>query len=385
MEIVLISPVSPFEPRDGHRLAVLSDVYALLDNKLDLGVIAFTYPNESDSMKELCPTVRLAAGSGGFGARFARSLWKNLPPSAERLYSNDAREAICKAMKHWTPRIVIIDDASVAGYVTDIRQVLPNARIVLRTHNVMHDVRTEQTKRAEGPSKRAIAFDCKRYIDFERRALLSSDRHWAITPADASRLHELYGRSGECLTVSIPFERYGSLLSDQGQRNGFAHVGSLDFRRRADLCNFLDLDWPQILKADDGASLTLAGDLKGTPIPARNVSYAGRVKSDADIYGRARFALNFQSSPGGVKLKTLTSLAAGRTLLSTREGVEGVDISHGREFFEMEKFLSSPDLQSMLRDVRATQSIADAGRSYVSQRHSRKSVAKQMLNLIEGV
>ena len=385
MDIALISPVSPFDPRDGHRLAVLSDVYAFLDNKFDLGVIAFRYPGESDSMHELCPTIRLTAGSGGFGVRFARSLWKNLPPSAERLYSSESRQAISQALMKWAPRIVIIDDTSVAGYIPDIKNALPNVQIVLRTHNVMHDVRTEQTKRAKGPSKRAIAFDCERYIEFERRALTSSDHHWAITPADEQRLNHLYGRGGKCLTVSIPFERYESLSSDQGQRNGFAHVGSLDFRRRADLTNFLDRSWPQILKADAAAFLTLAGDLKGTPIQARNVSYAGRVKSDADIYGRARFALNFQSSPGGVKLKTLTSLAAGRTLLSTSEGVEGVDIKHGREFFEMEQFLSMTDLQSVLNDVRATQSIADAGRNYVAQRHSRKSVAKQMLNLIEGV
>jgi hypothetical protein len=385
MEIVLISPVSPFDPRDGHRLAVLSDVHALLDNRLDLGLVAFTYEGESDTMPNLCPTVKIAARKGGFASRFSRSLLKNLPPTAERLYSGHARATLRSALRQWRPRIVIIDDTSVSGYISDVRQVLPAAKVVLRSHNVMHDVRTEQWNRASGPSRAAIAFDRNKYIEMERAAIQSSDRHWAITPADAWRMHELYSRPGQCLTVSVPFERYQSLPSDQGRSNAFAHVGSLDFRRRDDLSHFLDHSWPRILEADKNASLTLAGDLKGDPIPARNVSYAGRVANDADIYGRARFALNFQSSPGGVKLKTLTSLAAGRTLLSTREGVQGIDINCGSEFFDMERFLQRSDLQSILSDVRATQSVADAGRQYVAKRHSRQAVARQLLNLIEGI
>lgn len=385
MEIVLISPVSPFDPRDGHRLAVLSDVHALIDNKMDLGIIAFTYQGECDSIPDLCPTVRVAAGSGGFASRFVRGLFKGLPPSAERLYNSAARETICRTLRKWCPSLVIIDDASVAGYIPDVRAIVPNAKIVLRSHNVMHDVRMEQLNRAKGACRPAIAFDSRRYLELERAALLSSDDHWAITDADAKRMTELYSRPGRCLTVSIPFERYQSMLSQQGQTNGFVHVGSLDFRRRADLSNFLHMSWPRILKADRAASLTLAGALTGDPIPGQNVTYAGRVASDADMYSRSRFALNFQSSPGGVKLKTLTSMAAGRTLLSTKEGVAGINIDSGREFLDIDHFLGRDDLPSILNDFQATRSIADAGRQYVGKHHSRPAVAKRILNLIEAV
>jgi hypothetical protein len=385
MEIVLISPVSPFDPSNGHKIAVLSDVHALLDNGADLGVIAFTYEGEADSIPDLCPTVRVAAGSGGFASRFFRGLFKGLPPSAERLYSSEAREAVCGSIRKWSPRIVIIDDTSVSGYIPDIRAIVPNATIVLRTHNVMHDIRMEQLSRAKGPSRPAIAYDCARYVEFERTAVLSSDRHWAITEADSKRIEELYQRPGQCLTVSVPFDRYHALHSDQGQRNGFVHVGSLDFRRRTDLCQFLDSSWPRIIAADPSAVLTLAGELKGKPIRAQNVNYAGRVESDVEVYGRARFALNFQSSPGGVKIKTLTSLAAGRTLLSTREGVEGIAIKSGREFFDIDHFLGRDDLRWLLSDVRSTQSVAEAGRHYVGVHHSRSVVAGQILNLMDRV
>jgi hypothetical protein len=180
-------------------------------------------------------------------------------------------------------------------------------------------------------------------------------------------------------------DRYQALRLDEGQKNGFVHVGTMDFRRRSDLCAFLTQDWPRVLGADEGAALTLAGELKGQNIPARNVTYTGRVKNDTDVYSRGRFSLNFQSSPGGVKLKSLTSLAAGRTLVSTREGVEGIDITSGRQYLELEGFLSNPHLSELLQDMRATQPIADAGRQYVSERHSRGFIAKRFLSLLEGI
>jgi hypothetical protein len=42
--------------------------------------------------------------------------------------------------------------------------------------------------------------------------------------------------------------------------------------------------------------------------------------------------------------------------------VQGIDINCGSEFFDMERFLKRSDLQSILSDVSATQSVADAGR-----------------------
>jgi hypothetical protein len=365
---------------------VLSDVYAILDNGLNLGVISFAYGDEEETVSTACRAhKRIAAGGGGFASRLVRGVVKGLPPSAERLYSDEARRELCVALSEWKPKVIIIDDASVSGYVPLIREIVPQAKVVLRSHNVMHDVRTEQWQRAKGLSRAAVKFDGDRYIEFERRAVENCDAHWTITEADAARMKQLYQRPACCLSVSIPMERYQALKIQEGCRNGFVHVGTLDFRRRSDLGNFLSQDWPRVLGADGEAALTLAGELKGQNITARNVTYTGRVKYDTDVYGRGRFALNFQSSPGGVKLKSLTSLAAGRTLVSTSEGVEGIGITAGKQFLEMESFLSNPKLSEILRDVRVTQPIADAGRQYVTDQHSRTCLARRLRDLLGSV
>jgi len=239
-------------------------------------------------------------------------------------------------------------------------------------------------QKTHGLTRPAIQYDCRRYLALERDAAAQCDAHWAITAADAERMKQLYGRPASCLTVSIPLEKYEALRPEHGLSNGFVHVGTLDFRRRSELETFLAGSWPRVLDADPQATLTLAGSLWGRRIEARNVSYCGRVASDHDVYRLGRFALNFQSSTGGIKLKTLTSLAAGRTLLSTARGVEGLPLESGKHYWEIGEFLGSQGLKSMLQEADATQPIADAGRQYVARNHSRETVARQFGALLSA-
>jgi hypothetical protein len=385
MDVLLLAPVSPFDPRDGHRLAVLSDVLAIVDNGLRLGVIAFSHDDETTSTEPVCEHKFIPVRSGGFASRLLRGLFRDVPPSAERLYSDRAQREVRQALLDWKPPVVIIDDSLVAGYVPLIRDVLPRTKVVLRSHNVMHDVRLEQARRTKGLTKPLIRFDCEKYLAFERQAVKASDAHWAITPADAERMTALYAKPTACLTVSLPLEKYESLVPEQGQSNAFVHVGTLDFRRRLDLSQFLNVSWPKVLQADPSATLMLAGTLHGSAIAASNVSYSGRVTSDTEVYRLGRFAVNFQSSTGGLKLKTLTSLAANRILVSTPAGVEGLPIQSGQHYWDIDSFVASPQLRELLRDCRASQSIADAGRQYVLANHSRASTARQFRKLLDDI
>ena len=119
------------------------------------------------------------------------------------------------------------------------------------------------------------------------------------------------------------------------------------------------------------------------PLEAPGVTFSGPVDDDADIYRRGRLALNFQQSTGGIKLKTLTSLAAGRTLISTVRGIEGVPITSGQHFWDMGTFLSNR-LRDILADTAGLQRIAQAGRAWwrsitpgTSLRHSSAVFCRQ--------
>lgn len=389
MDVLLLSPVNPFEPRDGHRMAVASDVRAILDNDLTLGVIGFLYPGQQPCpiphAPWICDARLYPVRTGGFPLRFARGLFAGVPPSSERLYSREAWQGVEAALRLWKPRYVIVDDVSMAGYLSLIRSLAPQAKIILRTHNVMQDVRREHLKHTRGMLRIPVGHDYRSYTRFETMAVAECDAVWAISDTDASRITALYGRPAHCLSISIGEERYLPLRLDEGMDHYFVHVGTLDFRRKSDLESFLKTSWPRIRQRAPGAALTLAGQLHGKAVEAPGTTYSGPVADDAAMYRQGRYALNFQTTTGGIKLKTLTSLAAGRTLVSTRSGVEGLGLVAGKHYWEMDTFLSPDRLDCIMSDRDGARKMGQAGRDWVLDHHSRATIAGQLKLLLGRV
>ncbi len=386
MDVLLLAPVSPFEIRDGHTMAVASDLRAVLDNGLTVGVISFLYGNQQRPAPignpQRCDARFFQARAGSFPRRFMRGLFAPVPPSSERLYSAESIAGVRTALKAWRPGYVIVDDVSMAGYIPLVREIVPSARVILRTHNVMQDVRWEHFAQTKGPLKLAVGLDSSRYGAFEAQAMDSCDAHWAISPADAVRMTKLYGRPSDSLSVSVGCERYAPVGIDEGAQHFFVHIGSLDFRRRNDLAFFLRNSWPKIRAAVPQAAADFAGLLVGRKIHAPGVTYSGPVKDDVGAYRKGRFALNFQNTTGGIKLKTLTSLAAGRTLVSTTRGVEGLKLVAGEHYWDMESFLSLHRLADLIDDVESNRRIGKAGREWVLQNHSHAAIAGQFGRLL---
>ncbi len=386
MDVLLLAPVNPFDARDGHRMAVASDVCAILDNHLSVGVITFLYNHQQPPARmedpKRCDARFFRVREGSFPVRFMRGLFARVPPSSERLYSAESTAGVRWALKEWKPKFVIVDDVSMAGYVPLVRELSPGAKVILRTHNVMQDVRREHLDRTKGLLRLPVAYDYHRYVRFEAAAMESCDAHWAISEEDAARITQLYGRQSACLSVSIEHERYTPLAIGEGARNFFVHIGTLDFRRRADLELFLRDSWPKIRAAAPQAAVDFVGELVGRQIDAPGAIYSGPVKDDADAYRKGRFALNFQNTTGGIKLKTLTSLAAGRTLVSTPRGVEGLRLVAGEHYWDMTSFLSQNHLAELIEDAESTRRMGQAGREWVVENHSRAAIASQFTRLL---
>jgi hypothetical protein len=386
MDVLLLAPVSPFAVRDGHTMAVASDMRAILDNGLTVGIISFLYGNQLRALTtedpERCKALFFPVRAGAFPLRFMRGLLAEVPPSSERLYSPESIAGVRTALKEWKPSYVIVDDVSMAGYIPLVREVVPTARVIVRTHNVMQDVRLEHLSHIKGLVKLPVAIDAYRYLRFEAHAMQNCDAHWAISNKDAVRMTELYGRPSACLSVSVGHDRYAAVGIEEGAGNLFVHIGSLDFRRRNDLEWFLRNGWPKIRTAVPKAIAHFAGLTVGGQIEAPGITYSGPIRDDVAAYRKGRFALNFQNTTGGVKLKTLTSLAAGRTLVSTSGGVEGLQLVAGEHYWDMGSFLSTHHLADLIQDAESNQRVGEAGREWVLQNHSRAAIAAQFGRLL---
>lgn len=385
MDVLLLAAVNPFDARDGHRMAAASDLFAILDNHLTVGVVGFLYNDQQPPTRmedpKRCDAKFFRVRNGSFPLRFVRGLFADVPPSSERLYSRESIAGVRDALKSWKPKFVIVNDVSMSGYIPLVRELAPDAKVILRTMNVMQDVRREHLDRTKGLLQLPVRYDYRSYIKFEATAMESCDAHWAISEEDAARMTLLYGCPSGCLSVSIPQERYRGIDIGEGDNHCFVHVGTLDFRRRTDLDLFLKVSWPKIRAVSPQAAVNFVGQLTGRAIDAPGAVYTGPVADDADAYRKGRFALNFQNTTGGIKLKTLTSLAAGRTLVSTRRGVEGLRLIEGEHYWDMTSFVSANHLAQVIEDAERSRRMGQAGREWVVANHSRAAIASQFRGL----
>lgn len=379
LDVVMISAASPFMPFDGQRLAVLSDVRACLRVGLSLGVLAFTYEREPVSgVEPLCAFEAIPARRGDFATRLVRGFVSGFPPSAERLYSQYAFARIRSRLQAWRPSTVILNDVSVAGYIPLIREMVPRAKIIVRSHNVMYDVRKAQLEKTNLWLRPLVSLDTDRYIEMERTSIVDADDYWAISQRDAFRFQQLYKRSAKVLSVSVDSTGYLPGGTAAVSDSNFVHVGSIDYRRRADFLNFLKVQWPRILTASPESKLIFAGKVRGKCVNATNVQYLGFIKDDRDAYRAGRFALNFQTTTGGIKIKTLTALAARRVLLTGPAGVEGFGLEQGRHYLDLGLLGDDRSAKQLFRDFDQCRSIADSGHEYVLSHHSIRAMANQL-------
>jgi hypothetical protein len=226
--------------------------------------------------------------------------------------------------------------------------------------------------------------ELQRWTALEQLAVHSCEFIWAITQCDADAYQKAFGLANVAYwPVAIDLNRYVGLPIPVGDPDTMVHLGTLDSRKAPGLAQFLSRRWPELRTSNPRARLIVAGRVS-MPIVlgAEECHYIGPVQSDVDVYREGRWSLNTQLVSAGVKLKSLTSMAAGRILLSTTVGVEGLDIIHGVHYLNYEILAAHGTLASIWDKTCPTASIAAAGREWVQKHHSLDVVSEKTAALI---
>lgn len=247
----------------------------------------------------------------------------------------------------------------------------PAAKTLLRSHNVLSKAFLGLRDSAS-PLMRALwNIEIVKMRNWERRTLLGMDGVWAISSADVDAYRRLL--SFDChgvMGVEIDTERYRDL--PPGDAETVVYIGSTDLRKKAGLQVFIENVWPQVKVQMPKARLILAGT--GTEVFSDSilgVEGLGRVDDDRRILGKGQISVNPQESGTGIKLKSIIAMAAGRALVSTDIGLEGIEGTHGKHYIcvpSVNSMLSS--LVTLMRDIHSAVAIGGEARRLISQRYS---------------
>jgi hypothetical protein len=388
--VLYLCPELPFAENGGGKLGMMSDLRMLEANGCDVSVFAMSHPGDPDvsSFPMDRKAVACPVRAGSRGMRFIRGITSGLPHNIERLYPREGFTIVERLVKETSPDLVFIHDFMMAGYVPFLRKLLPSTKFIIRSNNQMFDWSLHLAHDVSPLLRPLALWQHRRWARCEARTLGLCDEHWAVTEKEAIRFRELYGHQQTYyIPISINTDRYTDIPIESGDEFLFGHIGFVEFRRKNDFAAFFTRVWPRIVALQpDKVKCVIAGKFTThVDLSFLNTTYAGMVPDDRDFFRDIRFALNVQRSPGGIKMKSLVALAAGRVLASTDLGIEGMSIEHGRHYWNLERLAEEGRLNAMFEDPDRNAAMAAAGRAWVVDHHSPQSVQRRVAVALERV
>ena len=353
-DVQLASPVPP-----GHE-AFVGDIAAICDDFL-------SWPAPAPS--------RLARATKLLGA---------LPISVATDQSRHGRQVIARALAA-KPDVVVIDFPHAAVLMPE---TFPAASVVF-THNVEAEIYERHAMTAQGLWRPIWRDQARKMQSFESTVLRAAGRVIAVSKRDGLALEKRYGlASVDCIDtgVDLDFFAYTSATSAVAPDGGrVVFTGVMDSPANIDGIKFLmDEIWPHVVAVRPNAEAVIVGrnpppalveDAAKRGLAWRFTGFVDDIRphmADADV---ALIPLRVGS---GTRIKTFEAMAAGRPVVGTTIGVEGLDITPGTHYLRADapadfadailRLLANPYLRNQMRDT---------ARRHLEQHFAWKQVAAQ--------
>jgi polysaccharide biosynthesis protein PslH len=320
-----------------------------------------------------------------FHASAARHLLDRQPYAVAQYRSRAYRRAVRDALAQNTyDRLVC--DFLVPAVNLPARLPCPS---VLFTHNVEAEIwRRHAETETGGLRKWLYRQQWKRMLRFEGLTVGRFDRVLAVSDADRDTLQRLYPRQLAAPVSVIPTGVDTQYFAPQpavveGARR-LVFTGSMDWLPNADGVQFFCREiLPLVRLAEPDVTFTIVGR---SPTPAvrrlaqeSGVEVTGRVEDVRPYLGRSAVYVVPLRIGGGTRLKIFEAMSAGRAVVSTSVGAEGLPTENGRHLLladTPEDFARS--VIALLRDVPARMAIEQQARALVTERYDWAAAAAHL-------
>jgi sugar transferase (PEP-CTERM/EpsH1 system associated) len=311
-----------------------------------------------------------------FYAGVARYLLDRLPYAVAQYRSRRYRRAVRSALRRGNYDRIVCDFLVPA---VNLPRRLP-CPAVLFTHNVEAEIWRRHAETESGAlRKRLYKQQWNRMLRFERKTVARFDRVLAVSEVDRETLQRLYG---DRLSAPVSVIPTGVDTSYFTPRPGSAaasrrivFTGSMDWLPNADGVMFFCRDvLPLIRQAEPDVTFTIVGR---SPTPAvrrlsedPGIEVTGRVEDVRPYLADAAVYVVPLRIGGGTRLKIFEAMAAGRAVVSTSIGAEGLPTEDGRHLVladTPEAFANA--VLRLLRDEPARAAIEARARALVAEQH----------------
>lgn len=282
------------------------------------------------------------------------------------------------------PTHVVYEDIPVGCLAMCIHNLMPGAKSAVRSHNVLQNSFRGMERMGGVISRAAWWWELLRIRRFEGHIVHSIPTVWSITEEDMSDYQRLYGRHVDgVLGVGIETGRYRDVAP--GKDCTVLHIGGLDTKRGLSMRNFIRSEWLKVRSQVPEAQLLLAGmNSERFADESIGVVGCGEVQSDVEFLNRGRVFINTQEVGSGVKLKSVIAMAAGKALISTENGIQGIPATPGTHFLRTDGVYGMAEhIVRLLLQKNLADRIAKAAQAFVFKHYDLDLVMQRGIQLVE--
>jgi glycosyltransferase involved in cell wall biosynthesis len=328
----------PFPPLDGGNIAMEQVSQALRDGGHSVKILALNTSRHPVAAASLPQSLLTDFGLESVDIDTRVRIWPALVNifrggsyNISRFDSAAFREKLREVLHSASFDIVQLESLYVTPFLDEIRRH-SRARIVLRAHNVEYMIWKRMAAAARNPLKRwYLSLLARRLEAYERDVLRRLDAILAITPEDKKIFNEC-GFTGPAEVIPVSVTAVSPPARTDAPMSLF-HLGSMDWMPNVEAVEwFLDQCWPAIHRAHPAIRLYLAG--RGFPDSIRNrqtegVLCEGEIRDAAAYMSDKPVMIVPLLSGSGMRVKIIEGMAAGKVIISTAIGAEGIDCADG--------------------------------------------------------
>ncbi|MDX1651579.1 MAG: glycosyltransferase family 4 protein [Brumimicrobium sp.] len=308
-------------------------------------------------------------------------LFKDKSYNLSRFYDKKVARRITEIFQKERFDIILLESIYVMPYLHLF--IDSGAKIVLRAHNVEHSIWEQMGQKASFPLKKWYFGKLAAQLEkFEKNRLRDLHGIIAISEEDAMFFQRF---EPQVMTTVIPTAVKTNFPTPDYSLNDFYFLGAMDWKPNKEGIDWLLRDViPTGLK---GTSLTIAGKaLKKNEIKHPDVICEGEVKNALEFIESHGICLIPMLSGSGIKIKLLENLALGKPVVSTSEGVKGVEVTHGKEVLiadDPKEFREAMYALHLSEEKR--KSLGEAGKEFVMNNFGEQKITRRVIAFLKDI
>ncbi|PWH86231.1 glycosyltransferase family 4 protein [Brumimicrobium oceani] len=389
LKVFHFSNKPPFPLKDGGCIAISSILKSLLSTP-SLKVTHFTlYTHKHTFSAESYPESWLSRMDVHAGYVDTKTnIWgalshliRNKSYNVSRFYDKGIAKNVKEELDRGNYNVAILESIYLLPYLQLFKE--KGIKVIVRTHNIEHQIWAGMSENTPSLLKgwyyRKLA---KQLLTFEVNELSKVDGIISITEEDAKFFQQF---EPKVMTTAIPTSVKTNFPPADYSKSDFYFLGAMDW-----MPNQEGIQWmikeviPEGLK---GTQFYVGGkSLKKEEFSHPTLVNCGEIKNAIEFISDHGICIIPMQSGSGLKIKLLENMAMGKPIITTSEGIRGVNISHNKEVLvaddpnEFRELMYKLHLDEKLRKKLGTQS-----KLYIRNNYSEEKITRRLLAFIKDI